>query len=71
MNHKNPFRGIACSNGSHYPLNFFRHIEGARDSRPTYHTRHRGQLLLRAFVDRTLVIGPFRDVNAHPVMFNT
>ncbi len=49
MNHKNPFRGIACSNGSNYGLRYFRHIEGARDIRRSY--RHRTFWLNQPFRD--------------------
>ncbi len=58
MKRKNPFRGIACSNGSNYPLNFFRHVEGARDTRPS--SKHH----------RWWILAPHRDVNWHPVSFS-
>lgn len=65
---KNPFRGIACSNGSSYPLNFFRHVEGARDTRPSFCTRRRGELL-RSVFSGTISVTPFRDTNWHPAGF--
>jgi hypothetical protein len=70
MKHKNPFRGIACSNGSSYGQQFFRHVEGARDTRPTYHTRHRGELIRKMFFDGFLEVTPFRDTNPVPCLFS-
>lgn len=58
---KNPFRGIACSNGSNYGLRFFRHVEGARDTR-----RSNGHF----FIHRIMrVSGDYRDAIPHPVAF--
>lgn len=58
MKTKNPFRGIAHSNGSSYNQKYFRHIEGARDTRPAH--KH-----LWNFEPRK----PFRDINPVPVSF--
>lgn len=57
---RNPFRGIACSNGSGYGNEFFRHAEGARDTRRArlHHGQHHA---VRKFVP---------DTNWHPVLFN-
>lgn len=53
---RNPFRDIAHTNGSSYNQRYFRHIEGARDSRPRY--------------SRWLApMRPFRDINPVPVSF--
>lgn len=68
MNRKNPFRGIACSNSSSYRQDFFRHVEGARDTRPTFHTHHRNQCL-RRMVDPTIKIPTHRDSNPIPCVF--
>lgn len=68
MKHKNPFKGIACSNGSSYGPQYFRHIEGARDSRPAWPQRHRDELFMAAF--RPTTITPFRDTQIHPLHFS-
>jgi hypothetical protein len=74
LNRKNPFRGIACGSQPHWSktLNsgqrLFRHIEGARDTRPTHNTHHRDQCLRRIF-DRTIVIPTHRDSNPIPCVF--
>lgn len=54
---KNPFRGIAHSNGSSYNAKYFRHVEGARDERRTHRLRS-----LECFT-------PFRDINPVPAGF--
>lgn len=64
---KNPFRGIAHSNGSAYGPRFFRRVDGARDSRPTFHTRYR-DALVRAIVSASKGI-QFRDSNPIPCAF--
>lgn len=61
MKHKNPFRGIACSNGSSYGQRFFRHVEGARDTR-----RSNGHFFIHRF---KRVAGDHRDAIPHPVSF--
>lgn len=68
---KNPFQGIACSNGSSYNRSFFRHVEGARDTRPAFPQRRRGQLIRKMFFDGFLEVTPFRDANTHPAGFNS
>lgn len=55
---RNPFRGIAHSNGSSYNQRYFRHVEGARDVRRTWQCRRIVSLLK-----------PFRDINPVPVSF--
>jgi hypothetical protein len=71
---KNPFRGIACGSQPHWSntmasgQRLFRHIEGARDTRPTFHTHHRDQCL-RSIFDRTIVIPTHRDSNHIPCVF--
>jgi hypothetical protein len=66
LNRKNPFKGIACA--THRVPHYSRHIEGARDTRPTFHTHHRDQCLRRIF-DRTIVIPTHRDSNPIPCVF--
>lgn len=57
---KNPFRGIACSNGSAYGAKYFRHVEGARDTR---------RARLHLFQHR--IVRKFKpDVMPHPVSFS-
>ncbi len=59
MKRKNPFQGIACSNGSNYGLQFFRHVEGPRDTRPSSkHLRFESE-----------PPPPFRDAVSHPMSF--
>lgn len=55
---RNPFRGIAHTNGSSYNQRYFRHVEGARDVRRTWQCRRIVSLLK-----------PFRDINPVPVSF--
>lgn len=74
MKRKNPFRGIACGSQPHWSKilhkgqRFFRHIEGARDTRPVHPTHFRDQAL-RSIFDRTIVLPTHRDANPHPVAF--
>ena len=72
---KNPFRGIAVA---HHPSpdkikaggqKHFRHVEGARDTRPRW-IAYRQRECMRSRVDGvTIIIRPFRDMNPHPVLF--
>jgi hypothetical protein len=66
LNRKNPFRGIACAS----PRNASdeRHIEGARDTRPTFQTHYRDQCY-RALVDPAVVIPEHFDSNPIPCAF--
>lgn len=68
MKRKNPFRGIAHSNGSSYNQSYFRHIEGARDTRPAWPRRCREELLDFA-ITGTTPVHPFRDINPVPAGF--
>lgn len=67
---KNPFKGIACSNGSAYGPQFFRHVEGARDSRRTFNGRRRDAILCSILMAEPYIKVSFRDTQSHPVMFN-
>lgn len=69
MKHKNPFKGIACSNGSAYGPQYFRHIEGARDTRRTFHGRYRDALLDAIITGEPMVSVDHRDIQTHPVSF--
>lgn len=68
MKHKNPFRGIACSNGSFYGPQFFRHIEGARDSRRAYPAESREEAFRLLYFNEG-DIRPFRTNNPIPCAF--
>lgn len=71
---KNPFRGIACGHQPHWSKirpngqMAFRHIEGARDTRPVHPTHFR-DLSIRRLVDPTIILPTHRDTNPHPVAF--
>lgn len=65
---RNPFRGIAHTNGSSYNQRYFRHIEGARDSRPAWPQRNRRDIL-RSVFSGVVNVRPFRDINPVPVSF--
>lgn len=71
MKHKNPFKGIACSNGSAYGPQYFRHIEGARDTRRTFHGRYRDALLDAIFKGSPVPSEDQRETNPHPVSFGS
>lgn len=60
---RNPFRGIAHSNGSSYNQRYFRHIEGARDNRRAHHSAK------MAGWRKGLAAPSFRDINPVPVSF--
>lgn len=61
MRRKNPFKGIAHSNGSSYSQRYFRHVEGARDSRRS--SRHFG---IHRAIRHDM---HFVDINPVPVSF--
>lgn len=63
---KNPMHGIACASPRKKCEE--RHIEGARDTRPTHPTYYRDQAL-RSIFDRSIVLPTHRDTNPHPVAF--
>lgn len=66
LNHKNPFKGIACK--SHRLPHHSRHIEGARDTRPSYHARRRDDIFDIVYFNGGEV-RPFRDTNPIPCAF--
>jgi hypothetical protein len=75
MKRKNPFRGIACGSQPHWSKTMasgqrlFRHIEGARDTRPTFLRERRKQLLRMIFTAQATAIPTHRDSNPMPCVF--
>lgn len=64
MNRKNPFRGIACPSP-----NYHRRIDGARDTRRTFHGRYRDALITAILTAEPMDAVDHRDMNPIPCAF--